>query len=133
MCEWCGACASLLSPFSCPVRTSDHGRHRRFANLAENFNVSIPFLQIKNIKVRDSKFGKALVIETTPGSGGYVLGFRIDPLEKLTQVFEEIQNLHKLFSAKPIFGVDYVSEDKVGPSAPVLALITTDVCYSRPR
>merc|ERR1711988_1580956 len=32
------------------------------ANLAENFNVSIPYLQIKTVRVRDSKFGKALVV-----------------------------------------------------------------------
>lgn len=35
--------------------------------------------QMKAIKVRDSKFGQALVIETTAASGGYVLGFKIDP------------------------------------------------------
>ena len=45
--------------------------------------MSIPYLQIKAIKVRDSKFGHALVVETTPRSGGYVLGFRVDPYEKL--------------------------------------------------
>ncbi len=32
---------------------------------------------MKAIKIRDSKFGHALVIETTPKSGGYVLGFRV--------------------------------------------------------
>jgi Bardet-Biedl syndrome 5 protein len=31
----------------------------------ENFNVSVPYLQIKAIKIRDSKFGVALVIETS--------------------------------------------------------------------
>ncbi len=36
-----------------------------FASLAENFNVSIPYVQIRTIKVRDSKFGNALVIETS--------------------------------------------------------------------
>lgn len=35
--------------------------------------------QVKSVKVRDSKFGPALVIETTPASGGYVLGFKVDP------------------------------------------------------
>ena len=35
--------------------------------------------QIKNVKVRESKFGLALVLETTAQSGGYVLGFKIDP------------------------------------------------------
>ncbi len=34
------------------------------ANLAQNFNVSVPYMQMKSIKIRDSKFGKALVIET---------------------------------------------------------------------
>lgn len=58
------------------------------ANLAENFNVSIPYMQIKAIKVRDSKFGHALVVETTARSGGYILGFRIDPYEKLGEVFK---------------------------------------------
>lgn len=36
-------------------------------------------IQMKSVKVRDSKFGPALVIETTPASGGYVLGFKVDP------------------------------------------------------
>jgi len=50
------------------------------AVLAENFNVSIPYLQMKSINVRNSKFGQALVIETTASSGGYILGFRADPV-----------------------------------------------------
>lgn len=36
--------------------------------------------------MRDSKFGHALVVETTPSSGGYILGFRVDPKEKLSEV-----------------------------------------------
>ena len=39
------------------------------ANLAENFNVSMPYIQIKHIRVRDSKFGAALVVETSKRSG----------------------------------------------------------------
>jgi hypothetical protein len=98
------------------------------ANLAQNFNVSIPYLQVrrwalatcvgcaqgwprrqttetklvgccgstpaelhnhhplasvrpqmKSIRMRESKFGRALVIETVQRSGGYILGFRVDP------------------------------------------------------
>eukprot|EP00971_Amphidinium_carterae_P212549 4218056-Amphidinium_carterae.1 len=56
-----------------------------FALLAENFNVSIPYLQMKSINVRNSKFGQALVIETTASSGGYILGFRADPVEHLEE------------------------------------------------
>lgn len=82
------------------------------ANLAENFNVSIPYLQIKAIKVRDSKFGHALVVETSPLSGGYILGFRVDPHEKLKEVFKEIETLHEVYSANPLFGIKYTVEER---------------------
>lgn len=77
------------------------------ANLAENFNVSIPYLQMQSIRIRDSKFGPALVIETTARSGGYILGFRVDPQDKMQDVFQEITSLHKTFSVNPIFGVEF--------------------------
>jgi Bardet-Biedl syndrome 5 protein len=87
------------------------------ANLAENFNVSIPYLQIKAIKVRDSKFGHALVVETSPRSGGYILGFRVDPYEKLTVVFKEIKTFHDIYSQNPIFGINFTVEEKPAPLA----------------
>lgn len=83
-----------------------------FAVLAENFNVSIPYLQMKSISVRNSKFGQALVIETTTASGGYILGFRADPVDHLEEVHAQILNLWKVFSASPIFGVEYVNDEK---------------------
>jgi Bardet-Biedl syndrome 5 protein len=82
------------------------------ANLAENFNVSIPYLQIKAIKVRDSKFGHALVIETSARSGGYILGFRIDPVDKLNEVYKEIRTLHEVYSTNPVFGIKFSVEEK---------------------
>ncbi|ELU15448.1 hypothetical protein CAPTEDRAFT_176376 [Capitella teleta] len=83
------------------------------ANMNEAFNVSIPYLQMKTVKVRDSKFGLALVIESSASSGGYVLGFRIDPVEKLHEAVKEIQSLHRVYSSCPIFGIEYETEDKV--------------------
>lgn len=74
--------------------------------------MSIPYMQIKAIKVRDSKFGHALVVETTARSGGYILGFRIDPYEKLGEVFKEIKTLHEVYGSTPIFGVKYTIEEK---------------------
>ncbi|ESO82176.1 hypothetical protein LOTGIDRAFT_207456 [Lottia gigantea] len=82
------------------------------ANINESFNVSIPYLQMKTIKIRDSKFGLALVVETSSMSGGYVLGFRIDPSEKLQSVAKQIQNIHKVYSHCPIFGVEFETEEK---------------------
>merc|ERR1719387_2623900 len=83
-----------------------------FAVLAENFNLSIPYLQIKSINVRNSKFGQAMVIETTASSGGYILGFRIDPVEHLEDVNTQITNLWRVFSNTPIFGVEYTMEEQ---------------------
>jgi Bardet-Biedl syndrome 5 protein len=81
------------------------------ANMAENFNVSIPYVQMKSVTVRDSKFGRALVIHTTSRSGGYVLGFRVDPAEKLDEIYKEVDALFKVFSVNPVFGVDFKVED----------------------
>lgn len=44
------------------------------ADLVETFNVSIPYMQIVSVRVRGSKYGQALVVETHASSGGYVLG-----------------------------------------------------------
>ncbi|CAG5123192.1 unnamed protein product, partial [Candidula unifasciata] len=82
------------------------------ANINESFNVSIPYIQMKTVKIRDSKFGIALVVETTQMSGGYVLGFRIDPMEKLQATTKMIQNLHRIYSACPVFGVEFEMDDK---------------------
>ena len=38
---------------------------------------------VSTVRVRDSKFGPALVIECHQRSGGYILGFRVDPAEQL--------------------------------------------------
>lgn len=81
-----------------------------FANMAENFNVSIPYLQMKDIKLRDSKFGPALVIETSQRSGGYILGFRVDPQSKLQTIFQEITRLYEVYSRTPVFGVQFQQE-----------------------
>ena len=61
---------------------------------------------MKLIRVRDSKFGPALVVETSQRCGGYILGFRMDPAEHLQAVFQEVQSLHTVYSATPVFGVD---------------------------
>ena len=82
------------------------------ANLANNFNVSLPYMQIKSLRIRDSKFGFALVVETFARSGGYILGFRIDPKEKLEEAYKEILSLHQVYGTTPIFGVEHTVESE---------------------
>lgn len=80
------------------------------ANLAANFNVSLPYIQIKGIRLRDSKFGQALVVETFTRAGGYILGFRVDPDDRLEALHKEALSLLRVFTANPIFGVDFTVE-----------------------
>ncbi|CAB3403489.1 unnamed protein product [Caenorhabditis bovis] len=81
-----------------------------FAELNPLYNVSVPYLTLYSCRVRESKFGMALVLETTSNSGEYVLGFRIDPPERLQTTCKTIQSLHKAHLIKPIFGVTYIRE-----------------------
>ncbi|KAB7495500.1 Bardet-Biedl syndrome 5 protein [Armadillidium nasatum] len=70
-----------------------------YANMNELFNISLPLLQISSIKVRESRFGTALVVESSEQSGGY-------PLEDTNQA-----------------PVDYFDENEIDESA----VGTTDV------
>ncbi|VDM67957.1 unnamed protein product [Strongylus vulgaris] len=86
-----------------------------FASTNSLYNVSVPYLQLFSCRIRESKFGLALVIETTTQSGEYVLGFRIDPAERLQQVCKAIQALHKASNLRPIFGVTFQKDKPISP------------------
>ncbi|KAK0420806.1 hypothetical protein QR680_014901 [Steinernema hermaphroditum] len=81
-----------------------------FASMNNHYNVSIPYLQLASCRIRDSRFGYALVIETSLHSGEYVLGFRIDPENRLQAICKTIQILQRAYLKKPNFGVQYVKE-----------------------
>ncbi|XP_017873576.1 PREDICTED: Bardet-Biedl syndrome 5 protein homolog [Drosophila arizonae] len=78
-----------------------------YADANETFNISLPYLQIESLRIRESKYGPALVIQTAETGGGYVLGFRIDPVERLTELFKELSSLHTIYTDQPNFGVHY--------------------------
>ncbi|KAJ6649131.1 Bardet-Biedl syndrome 5 protein like [Pseudolycoriella hygida] len=78
-----------------------------YADINEAFNISLPYMQIRSIRVRESKYGPALVVSTLDTAGGYVLGFRIDPPERLREVYKEMASLFAIYSSTPIFGVFY--------------------------
>lgn len=71
------------------------------------------------VKIRDSKYGPALVIQTLESGGGYTLGFRVDPTTRLIEVFKEVDSLFTVYSQTPIFGVTYeqqtVNHVKINP------------------
>eukprot|EP00906_Rhabdomonas_costata_P036241 RCo050881 len=84
-----------------------------FSDFSENFSVSIPYLQLKSVDVRDSKFGFAVVVETTAQSGGYVLGFRVDPVERMRELYKEISTVRKISLARPFFGIELSAEGEL--------------------
>jgi Bardet-Biedl syndrome 5 protein len=84
-----------------------------YADANESFNISLPYMQIVSVRMRESKYGLALVIQTAHTAGNYVLGFRIDPQERLNEVFKEITSLFAVYGETPIFGVDYEKNVKV--------------------
>ncbi|XP_017046051.1 Bardet-Biedl syndrome 5 protein homolog [Drosophila ficusphila] len=82
-----------------------------FADANETFNISLPYLQIESLRIRESKYGPALVIQTAETGGGYVLGFRIDPAERLNELFKELCSLHTIYGEQPNFGIQYNAKD----------------------
>ncbi|CAH0678119.1 unnamed protein product [Spodoptera exigua] len=77
-----------------------------FADINDAFNISMPYITIETINIKDSKFGEALVFQVRKTSGGYVLGFRADPRERLRPLLTELQALHQAYTEKPIFGIE---------------------------
>lgn len=103
-------------------------------------NMSIPYVQMASVTIRiifviilkqdsiftkDSKYGKALVIETTKASGHYVLGFRIDPPERVVEVFHKAERYFLDADANPYFGIEVCKENTPqSPQASVNILLT---------
>jgi Bardet-Biedl syndrome 5 protein len=84
-----------------------------FASSSEAFNVSLPWVQITAIRSRESKFGPAFVLATSPSSGGYNLGFRVDPQPRMQQLLQELTSLWRLFGRTPQLGVEFRHEAAV--------------------
>lgn len=80
--------------------------------LTEAFNMSLPYMQILFIRSQESKYGKALVIETCEMAGMYVLGFRIDPPSVVPELAVRLGKLWHLCHSRPDFGV-HVEKPKV--------------------
>ncbi|VVC88199.1 unnamed protein product [Leptidea sinapis] len=81
-------------------------------------NKQLRVLPLEKITIRDSKFGDALVIVVRPTSGGYVLGFRADPHDRLHPLLEELQTLHQAYTDKPVFGVEIKWNNEESREAP---------------
>ncbi|XP_014224007.1 Bardet-Biedl syndrome 5 protein homolog isoform X2 [Trichogramma pretiosum] len=100
-----------------------------YAEMNEQFNVSMPYLTINSINIRSSKFGPTLVITTTESSGSFILGFRVDPSEELRFLHSKITSIYETYSKSPIFGVEYTFEHESIDQAEVVTeqITETDI------
>lgn len=78
-----------------------------YAEINESFNMSLPWVQMQSIELRNSKYGLALVITCKERGGGYILGFRIDPQDRLAEIYKELTSLHTVYTESPMLGVTY--------------------------
>ncbi|KAJ3211815.1 Bardet-Biedl syndrome 5 protein [Clydaea vesicula] len=79
----------------------------------QNFNVSIPYLQIEDVKLQKSKYGMALCIKTSSQTVKSMrIGFQIYPEEKLKKLAKLIKACWKSFFKLPYFGIDLADIEK---------------------
>ena len=71
-----------------------------------------------------------MVLETSEQSGGFVLGFRVDPFDKLKEIVQEIHSLYQVYCASPVFGVEFEIEEQVRQCMACFTLSTTN-CQDR--
>lgn len=79
------------------------------ATITENFNVSVPYGVLEDVRVQNSaRFGgRLLVLETSPRGNSYLLGFRVDTPEKLEQLCKEITAVRAAALHSPDYGVEF--------------------------
>jgi Bardet-Biedl syndrome 5 protein len=94
-----------------------------FAASNELFNISVPYYQMKSLSVKDTKFGKTMVVKTSKYSGAYTLGFRVDPPERAIKTMQRVNGLLSVYCIAPVFGVDFEQEE----APPELKDVTVDI------
>ncbi|XP_014210145.1 Bardet-Biedl syndrome 5 protein homolog [Copidosoma floridanum] len=88
-----------------------------YAEMNPQFNMSMPYLTLASIQIKKSKFGPTLVVVSTEASGSYVLGFKVDPVEKLYSLHKDITSISAAYNKSPIFGVEYIFEHQSMPQS----------------
>jgi len=78
-----------------------------FSNNIENYNFSLPWIQIRIIKLKDhAKFGKAISLETNKQLGGNTIMLKFNAGESLENVVRDLIQVHLKFLENPLLGVE---------------------------
>jgi Bardet-Biedl syndrome 5 protein len=74
----------------------------------DNLNFSLPWIQIKNIKIKDNiKFGRLIVFELNKHSGSNLINLKLPSNENIDIINKELLNYHIKFFENPLLGVDF--------------------------
>ncbi|KAG8343767.1 putative Bardet Biedl syndrome 5 protein [Trypanosoma vivax] len=68
-------------------------------------NISIPLLQVSAIHLKQTKYDHSLVVQTFPTTTAYVVSFRVEPRERVTELYKECASLLKAFNSRPNLGI----------------------------
>lgn len=98
------------------------------AQLQDNYNCSVPYLQVKDTRSQQTKFGTVLVVETFSQPQRFLLGFQINPAARMDEVLKCIQNLLRSFRAQPDFGicVERITDPQIADEADMEMFDTVD-------
>jgi Bardet-Biedl syndrome 5 protein len=82
-----------------------------FSNSLDNFNLSLPWIQIKSCKLRElNKSGKVVAVESGKGLNANIFYFKFS--DKIETIIKDLENYHKKFIEQPTLGID-LSDSKV--------------------
>jgi hypothetical protein len=79
-----------------------------YSTQLDSFNVSLPWIHVKNIKIKETKNGKLIFFEINKHSGGNVLAFKFN--DNVDTIFKELQGYHYSYLEVPVFGIDIFAE-----------------------
>mmetsp|Transcript_22567 Transcript_22567/g.58927 ORF Transcript_22567/g.58927 Transcript_22567/m.58927 type:complete len:364 (-) Transcript_22567:52-1143(-) len=89
-------------------------------------NISMPYLTIAKMYVKDTKFGRLIIVQTKRSAFQYTLGYRIDPPDKASDYFSEIVCAFESFCKKPDFGLRYEQSAPIHPLAAAAPIVEDD-------
>jgi Bardet-Biedl syndrome 5 protein len=82
-----------------------------YSNNIDTFNLSLPWIQIKSIKIKElTKNGKVISVETGKGIVSNNFNFKFS--ENVETILRDIENYYKESVENPIFGEDLTSINK---------------------
>jgi Bardet-Biedl syndrome 5 protein len=79
-----------------------------FSSTTDNYNISLPWINIKDIRIRDiNKHGKVIQFETSKLVGNSIISFKFS--DNIDNVFRELETSYYTYLQNPQFGVELVT------------------------